>query len=341
MLYLRSKLLNSNGSRKLKRNVSLRAMRIHHSIDQLPPFQQAVITVGTFDGVHNGHKEVLQQLKEEANRIGGETVLITFHPHPRSVVSSPILGIRLINTLEERIELLRACGIDHLVIVPFTEHFANLSAMQYVEDFLVEKFHPHTLVIGYDHRFGRDRDGNFALLQELAPVHGYNLKEIPAHLLESNIISSTRIREAILHHEVNAANDLLGYPFFFTGQVIHGNKIGRTLGYPTANLRVPQEDKIVPGNGIYAVFAQPQGYTQLFQGMMSIGFRPTVGGTHRVIEVNLFEFSDDIYDKNLTVYVIHYLRAEVKFDGLPALVEQMHKDKKNTLQVLPTQLPNG
>jgi riboflavin kinase/FMN adenylyltransferase len=315
-------------------------MQIHHSTEQLPPFQRAVITVGTFDGVHNGHKEVLQQLKEEAERIGGESVLITFHPHPRSVVSSPILGIRLINTLEERIELLRACGIDHLVIVPFTEHFANLSAQQYVEDFLIGKFQPHTLVIGYDHRFGRDRDGNFQLLAQLALVHGYHLKEIPAHLLESNIISSTKIREAILHHEVEAANQLLGYSFFFTGQVVHGNKIGRTLGYPTANLRVAEEEKIVPGNGIYAVFAQPEGYTQCFQGMMSIGFRPTVGGTHRVIEVNLFEFNDDIYDKNLTVHVLHYLRAEEKFDGLPALVAQMHMDKQRTLQVLPSQL-NG
>ncbi len=313
-------------------------MQIHRSLDQLPTFRRAVVTVGTFDGVHKGHREVLAQLQAAAQQIDGESVLITFHPHPRSVVSSPILGIRLINTLEERIELLSACGIDHLVIVPFTEHFANLSAQQYIEDFLVGKFQPHTLVIGYDHRFGRDRDGNFEMLKEKGTVHGYEVKEIPAHLLESNVVSSTRIREAILHHQIEIANQLLGYPFFFTGTVVHGNKIGRTLGYPTANLRMSSEDKLVPGNGIYAVFAKPTGYDCFFQGMMSIGFRPTVGGTQRVIEVNLFDFSEEIYDLNLTVYVLNYLREEVKFDGLPALVSQMHLDKQNTLRVLPKQL---
>lgn len=172
-------------------------------------------------------------------------------------------------------------------------------------------------------------------------MYGYTLKEIPAHLLEANVISSTRIREALLHHEIAIANQLLGYPFFFTGTVVHGNKIGRTLGYPTANLHIQPEDKIIPGNGIYAVYAKPEGYDTEFRGMMSIGFRPTVGGTQRVVEVNLFDFDADIYDRSLTVHVLHYLRAEVKFDGLPALVEQMHIDKKNSLQLLPTSLPNG
>jgi riboflavin kinase/FMN adenylyltransferase len=313
-------------------------MQIHRSLEQLPAFHRSVITVGTFDGVHTGHREVLTQLKTEAQKIGGESVLITFHPHPRSVVSSPILGIRLINTLEERIELIRSCGIDHLVIVPFTELFANLSATEYIRDFLVARFKPHTMVIGYDHRFGRDRDGNFEQLVSLSSQYEYRVKEIPAHLLEANAISSTRIREAILHHDIQSANQLLGYPFFFTGTVVHGNKIGRTLGYPTANLRLSQEEKIVPGNGIYAVFARPEGYENTFQGMMSIGFRPTVGGTQRVIEVNLFNFNDEIYDRELTVHVLFYLRAEVKFDGLPALVQQMHQDKQCSLELLPKSL---
>ena len=316
-------------------------MQVHYSLEPLPKFRNPAVTVGTFDGVHTGHREVLKQLTEVAAQTGGESVLITFHPHPRSVVSSPILGIRLINTLEERIELLRSCGIDHLVIAPFTEHFSNLTAEEYVRDFLVGKFNPKTLVIGYDHRFGRDRDGNFQFLETNADRHGFTLREIPAHLLESNVISSTRIREALLHHDIESANRLLGYPFHFTGTVVHGNKIGRTLGYPTANLHISQEEKIVPGNGIYAVFAQPDGFNHPFQGMMSIGFRPTVGGTQRVIEVNLFEFDADIYDRSLTVYVLHYLRQEVKFEGLPALVEQMHLDKKQTLTCLPKQLPIG
>ncbi len=313
-------------------------MQVHHSLDQLPAFRRAVLTVGTFDGVHAGHRQVLHQLKSVAQEIDGESVLITFHPHPRSVVSSTILGIRLINTLEERIGLIRSSGIDHLVVVPFTELFANLSAQEYVEDFLVSKFNPHTLVIGYDHRFGRDRDGDFSFLESQSRLHGFHLVEIPAHLLEANVISSTRIREAILHHEIGVANQLLGYSFFFSGTVVHGNKIGRTLGYPTANLRISSEEKIIPGNGIYAVFAQPEGYSHPFQGMMSIGFRPTVGGTQRVIEVNLFDFNDDIYDRALTVYVLHYLRQEVKFSGLPALVDQMHLDKQQTLTLLPKQL---
>lgn len=316
----------------------LRVMQVHRSLEQLPSFRKSVITVGTFDGVHNGHRQVLKQVRDEAKRIGGESVLITFHPHPRSVVSSPYLGIRLINTLDERIELLRHCGVDHLVIVPFTELFANLTPFEYIQDFLVAKFNPHTLVIGYDHRFGRDRDGNFELLLAQANVYGYELKEIPAHWLQENVISSTRIRESLLHHDIETANQLLGYTFFFSGTVVHGNKIGRTLGYPTANLRMHSEDKIVLGNGIYAVFAKPDGYDHLSQGMMSIGFRPTVGGTQRVIEVNLFDFQDEIYDRTLTVHVVAYLRSEVKFDGLPALVEQMHLDRQNSLRLLPKQL---
>lgn len=318
--------------------LSLRAMLVHRSLDQLPRFQRSVITVGTFDGVHRGHRKVLQQVREQAEKIEGESVLITFHPHPRSVVSSPFLGVRLINTLEERIELLSDCGIDHLVIVPFTELFAHMTAEEYVRDFLVAKFNPHTLVIGHDHRFGRDRDGDFQFLQEKSSEYHFQLTEIPAHWLAENVISSTRIRESILHHDIETANQLLGYPFFFSGMVVHGNKIGRTLGYPTANLQILSEEKIILGNGIYAVFAKPEGYASPFQGMMSIGFRPTVGGTQRVIEVNLFNFQDEIYDRHLQVHVIAYLRSEVKFDGLPALVNQMHVDKENSLRILPTQL---
>lgn len=316
----------------------LRAMQVHRFPEQLPIFRRSVITVGTFDGVHHGHRKVLQQVRETAQQIDGESVLITFHPHPRSVVSSPFLGIRLINTLEERIELLRTCGIDHLVIVPFTELFANLTAEEYIRDFLVAKFHPTILVIGHDHRFGRDRDGDFQFLQNHAEANGYQVHEIPAHWLHENVISSTRIRESILHHDIDTANQLLGYPFYFTGVVVHGNKIGRTLGYPTANLHIGTEEKIVLGNGIYAVFAKPEGYDRAFQGMMSIGFRPTVGGTQRVIEVNLFDFQDEIYDRTLQVHTLSYLRSEVKFDGLPALVEQMHLDKMNSLRILPKQL---
>jgi riboflavin kinase/FMN adenylyltransferase len=316
------------------RQLSLRPMKVHIDIEKLPVFTRAVVTIGTFDGVHHGHRQVLAKLTEKAKEVGGESVIITFHPHPRKVVASAILGIRLINTLEERIKLLSSLSVDHVVVVPFTDAFANLTADQYIVDFLVKRFQPHTIITGYDHQFGRDRSGNFQLLQQMAATHGYQLEEIPKHVLEHISISSTRIREALLHSEIEKANRLLGYAFFFTGIVVHGNKIGRTIGYPTANLRVEDSEKIVPGNGIYAVYAQPQHYDRALKGMMSIGFRPTVDGKNRVIEVNLFGFDEDIYDQQLTVYVHRYLRSEKKFENLPALVEQLHIDKANSLQLL-------
>lgn len=309
-------------------------MQVHRDIDHLPSFKNAVITIGTFDGVHMGHRQVITRLKAEAEAAGGESVIITFHPHPRKIVSSAILGIRLINTLEEKIELLRELGVDHLVIVPFTDAFANQPAIDYLQHFLVGKFHPHTIIIGYDHRFGRDRLGDYRLLEKNAPVYNYQLKEIPKHVLENISISSTNIREAILHSDIATANKLLGYDFFFSGEVVHGDKLGRKLGYPTANLKIHNEEKLVPGNGIYAVYAQPSGETSLLKGMMSIGFRPTVDGKKRVVEVNMFDFSKEIYGEDLKVVVKKYLREEVRFEGLDALVEQIGKDKVESLRVL-------
>ncbi|HBB57329.1 MAG TPA: riboflavin biosynthesis protein RibF [Chitinophagaceae bacterium] len=309
-------------------------MKVHFDIENLPTFNRAVITIGTFDGVHHGHRQVLSKLTTKAKEVAGESVIITFHPHPRKVVASAILGIRLINTLEERLKLLATLSVDHVVVVPFTDAFANLTADQYISDFLVQKFNPHTIITGYDHQFGRDRLGNFQLLQEMAPRYGYQLEEIPKHVLESISISSTRIREALLHSEIEKANRLLGYEFFFSGTVVHGNKIGRTIGYPTANLKVEDPEKIVLGNGIYAVMAQPQHHSVPLKGMMSIGFRPTVDGKSRVVEVNLFGFDEDIYDQVLTVYVHRYLRSEKKFENLQALVEQLHIDKASSLELL-------
>ena len=309
-------------------------MQVHYNIEALPVFRNTVITIGTFDGVHMGHRQVIDKLKSEAKAIDGETVIITFHPHPRKVISSTILGIRLINTLDEKIELLRQLEIDHLVVVPFTDAFANQPAEDYLKNFLIDKFHPHTIIIGYDHRFGRDRLGDYRLLEKKAAEYKYQLKEIPKHILEDISISSTNIREAILHSDIATADKLLGYEFFFSGVVVHGNKLGRTLGYPTANLKVMDEEKIVPGNGIYAVYAQVEGSSEKLKAMMSIGFRPTVDGKTRVIEVNIFDFNEEIYDQVLKVYVKKYLREEVKFDGLEALVKQIDQDKINSLKVL-------
>ena len=307
-------------------------MKVHYSTDQLPVFNNAVITIGTFDGVHLGHQQIIDSLKEEAAKASGESVIITFHPHPRKIVSSVITGVRLINTLQERIELLDKTGIDHLVVVPFTDFFANQTGEEYIRDFLVEKFKPHTVIIGYDHRFGKERSGDYKLMEEKALVYDYQLKEIPEHILDAIKVGSTNIRNAILHSHIDEANKLLGYDFFFEGEVVHGDKIGRTIGYPTANLKGLDEEKIVLGDGIYAVYADVEGKT--YKGMMSIGFRPTINGKKRVIEVNLFDFEKDIYGMTIRVSAKKYLRPEVKFNGLEELKLQLHKDKEESLKCL-------
>jgi len=316
-------------------------MQVYKDVDQLPPFRNAVITIGTFDGVHQGHRQIIEHLQEEAKKINGETVIITFHPHPRKVVSSAILGIRLINTLGEKIELLEKTGIDHLAIVPFTEVFANQPAEDYVHNFLIEKFHPHTIIIGYDHRFGRDRQGDYRLLEKMSTRYNYMLKEIPKHMLDEIAISSTNIREAVIHGDIETANKLLGYDFFFEGIVVDGDKLGRKLGYPTANLKLTDEEKIHLGDGIYAVYVEfpikskfQSQDSKVFKGMMSIGFRPTVDAKKRVIEVNIFEFDKDIYGQTIRVYVKKYLRAEIKFDNLDDLVNQIGQDKVESLKCL-------
>jgi riboflavin kinase/FMN adenylyltransferase len=309
-------------------------MRVHYNINELPVFKNAVITIGTFDGVHTGHMQVIAQLKEEAKAIGGETVIITFHPHPRKIVSDK--KIFILNTLEEKIELLQAKGVDHLVVVPFDETFAQQTPEEYIEDFLFEKFHPHTVIIGYDHKFGKDRKGDYHLLEAYGKKSGFKVKEIDEHILHKIIVSSTKIREALLAADLATANEYLGYDYFFEGLVVDGNKLGRTLGYPTANLEIQNAEKLVPCDGIYAVESSiiNRQSSIVNKGMMSIGIRPTIGVSNRVIEVNIFDFNEDIYGKILRVYVKNYLRAEVKFNNLDELKTQIAKDKTESLRVL-------
>jgi riboflavin kinase/FMN adenylyltransferase len=308
-------------------------MQVHRDISSLPEFKNAVVTIGTFDGVHLGHRQIINQLKKEADRINGETIIITFHPHPRKVVAAEKPAIHLLNTLEEKAALLDAEGIHHLVIVPFTSSFASQSATAYVDDFLIRYFRPHTLIIGYDHKFGRGREGDFHLLEKFAATKGFELIEIPEHILNESAISSTRIREALLHARISEANQLLGYKYSMKGKVVEGNKLGRTIGYPTANLSVDPE-KLVPGNGVYAVKVRLDDNSGVnsfreFGGMMNIGFRPTVDGSKRVVEVNIFDFDEDIYGELLQVEFITYLRGEEKFQGLDKLKEQLAKDRVN------------
>jgi riboflavin kinase/FMN adenylyltransferase len=329
-------------------------MQIHYHTEQLPAFRRAVITIGTFDGVHTGHAQILQQLRQEAARIDGETVIVTFFPHPRKVVRGGAAAVQLLNTLEEKIRLLSWQRVDHLVIVPFTEAFSQMTAEQYVKEFLLEKFHPHTVIIGYDHRFGQGRLGDYHLLEQFSQSEGFELQEIPVHLLDTVSVSSTRIREAIAQADIGEANQLLGYPYFFSGRVMQGRQLGRTIGFPTANLQVGSPEKLIPGDGVYAVevsvvdsgdvmlvidrvkeaFAEDPWGGDQWKGMMNIGMRPTVDGRERTIEVHIFDLNLDLYGRELRVSLKQFLRGEEKFAGLDALKAQLAKDKENAMAAL-------
>lgn len=240
--------------------------------------------------------------------------------------------LKLINTQEEKIELLEKAGIDNLIIIPFTKDFSRLTSVEFVRDILVNSIGTQKLIIGYDHHFGRNREGSFEHLQEFGPLYGFEVEEIPKHLVDDVAVSSTKVRNCLLEGNVQEANTYLGYEYFITGIVVQGNQLGRTLGYPTANLSIPEKYKLVPGNGIYAVRVEVRG--ESFKGMMSIGIRPTIGGTPRTIEVNIFDFNKDIYSQEIRVYFIEWLRNEMKFESLEELKTQMADDKERTLRIV-------
>ena len=303
-------------------------MQVHRSIENLPVFSSSVITIGTFDGVHEGHKKIIGALISEARAVNGESIIITFHPHPRKIVN-PNEHLQLINTLPEKIELLKKTGIDHLVIVPFNEQFASQTAQEYIDHFLISKFHPHTIIIGYDHHFGKGRKGNFMLLAEKADHYNYRLLEIPKYILQEIAVSSTQIRNALLESDVERANQLLGYHFFFEGVVINGDQLGRTLGYPTANLEYTDPDKIHLGHGVYAAYAELDNL--VYKGMLSIGNRPTLKNSNERVEINIFDFNKEIYGETIRVIVKKYLRAQEKYNSLEELQKQLAMDKENSL----------
>ncbi len=313
-------------------------MQVHRDLEQLPVFKNAIITIGTFDGVHKGHQQIINQLKNTATQVGGETVIITFHPHPRKIVGSFGGNVALLNTLEEKIILLDEAGINHLVVVPFTEHFANQTAEAYCKDFIYHYFKPHTIIIGYDHRFGKNRSGDYHLLEKMGAELGFAVTEIDEQILNEVTISSTKIRHALLEHDIENANQYLGYNYFFEGIVVKGNQLGRTIGYPTANITITDEEKLIPTNGVYAVTVSivnsQRSTVNRLKGMMNIGIRPTIDGKIRVIEVNIFDFNADIYDRTIQVHVHAYIRGEVKFTGLDALKEQLKADALKAKEML-------
>lgn len=308
-------------------------MKIYEDINALPKFENAVITIGSFDGVHKGHFYIINQLIQEAKRINGTPIVITFFPHPKKIVGDDNRPVLLLNTLEEKSALLKNAGIEHLVVVPFTKVFSELSAEEYITNFLVSSFHPKIIVTGYDHRFGNNRTGDIKLLEHFSNQFNYVVKEIPEHILQEITISSTTIRNKIAAGEIESANELLGYSYFFSGKVVEGNKIGRTISFPTANLKVDYDNKLIPPTGVYAVTIEIENNVELYYGMMNIGYRPTIGGIEKIIEVNIFDFEELIYNQTLKIAVIKKLRTEEKFDGIDQLKNQLSIDKENALQV--------
>lgn len=309
-------------------------IKVHRDLQSLPKFKNAVLTIGTFDGVHTGHQQILTLLTNQAQRLCGESIIITFYPHPRKIVHEGKKNIHILNTLEEKIELLNKYKIDHLVVIPFNEQFAQQQAEEYVKSFLVDKFEPKTIIIGYDHKFGKNRLGDYQLLEKLGDKYNFAVKEIPEHMQDEVTVSSTRIREALYNSEIEMANILLGYCYFIQGNVIHGQKRGRTIGFPTANISLNDEEKLIPGIGVYAVVVEIEGNTKKYSGMMNIGYRPTINGQNISLEVHLINFSGDIYGQNIKVYFKKFVRSEKKFNSIDELQQQLIKDKINVLSLL-------
>jgi riboflavin kinase/FMN adenylyltransferase len=306
---------------------------------QFPALTGAVVTTGTFDGVHVGHQRILARLLEVARASGAPSVVITYWPHPRLVLGPPpshpeLLDLQLLNTLDERIAKLAEFGVDYLLIVPFTKEFAQWTSEEYIQNLLLKTVGARQLVIGYDHRFGKNREGGFDYLSQHADRYGMSVEEIPRKDVDAVGVSSTRIRRALLSGDIATANRYLGYFYPVTGTVVHGQKLGRTIGYPTANLELTEKLKLVPRQGIYAVWATTAAGTR-HQAMLSIGVRPTIGeGLAQTIEVNLLDFSGDLYDQPLTLEFVAWLRAEEKYNGLDALTAQLARDAEATRAAL-------
>jgi len=307
-------------------------MKIYHGIDDFVRLEYAVVTSGTFDGVHVGHQKILARLREVAAANNGETVVITYWPHPRLVLHPEDTTLQLLNTFEEKAELLKEHGIDHLIRIPFTREFSQLTSEEFISNILVRTIGTRKLVIGYDHHFGKNREGSFEQLKQNAPRYGFDVEEISRQDVDNVGVSSTKIRQALEVGDIDTATHFLGKPYTLSGRVIIGDKIGRTLGYPTANLEIDSRNKLVPADGIYAVTVTHEG--KLYKGMLYIGHRPTINGVTRNIEVNLFDFASEIYGDSLTIHFQAYIRGDMKFNGLDELRQQMDHDKVESLRKL-------
>jgi riboflavin kinase / FMN adenylyltransferase len=308
-------------------------VQIHYGLENFNA-EKPVLTIGTFDGVHLGHQEVIRKLRKISSESSGESVIFTFYPHPRLVVDSNEDSLRLLTTQEEKIAIFQKIGVDHLVIYPFTEDFSKLSYDEFVKEILVKKMHLNYLVIGYDHKFGQNRQGNYASLQKLSLELGFKIERLDELTMENIVVSSTKIRKALDEGNIRKANQLLGYKYILMGRVIEGIQLGRKLGFPTANIETSERHKLIPRDGVYAVQAEFAG--KFYKGMLNIGVRPTVNSNvdNRSIEVNLFDFDRDIYNADIILYFEDRIRDEIKFPGLEELRLQLIKDKESALKIL-------
>ena len=307
-------------------------MKIYHGIDDFSRLAYAVVTSGTFDGVHLGHQKILSRLREIAEKNGGETVVITYWPHPRLVLHPEDDSLKLLNTFEEKAEFLKEQGIQHLVRIPFTKEFSHLTSEEFIQKILVETIGTKKLVIGYDHRFGHNREGSFEQLKINAPRYGFEVEEIPRQDVDHVGVSSSKIRKALEDGDIDTATHFLGQPYALTGRVVMGDRIGRTLGYPTANIEVDSKFKLIPADGIYAATVRYE--HRIYKGMLYIGNRPTINGMKQNIEVNLFDFKEEIYGEEVTIYIQKWIRGDMKFANLEELKVQLQKDKEDALRLL-------
>jgi len=312
-------------------HLKLFALKLFESINEFQSTKKTILTLGTFDGVHIGHKKILERLTQNTENGKYESLVLTFFPHPRMVLQEKS-EIKLLNTISEKSKLLEKSGIENLVIHPFNESFSRLTAEEFVHSILVNQFHIQKIIIGHDHRFGRNRTANIDNLIAFGAEYGFEVEQISAQEIQDVSVSSTKIRKALQDGNMNLANEYLGYAYFLTGEVVKGKQLGRTIGFPTANIRIEEDYKLIPKNGVYAVkalIAQKEVF-----GMMNIGFNPTVNGQKQTIEVNLFDFDADIYGQKIEISLLQYLREEQKFGSVDLLKEQLNQDKKNALAFL-------
>lgn len=308
-------------------------MRVFRDLNSIPAFNNSVITIGTFDGVHKGHQKIINKIVSSAKELKGESVIITFYPHPKQIID-PEKPVYHLNTLEEKLERLRSLGVDNVVVVPFSREFSEMEAGDYAENFLIKKFSPAIIVFGYDHKFGRNRVGDIHLLKQIAENYNIRVEEISAQTIHDITVSSTSIRNYLLGGNIAEANTLLGYSYPLTGLVVKGDQIGRTLNFPTANMHMDDSFKLIPADGVYTVSVKFKNSESNYYGLMSIGNRPTFNKIERRVEVYILDFDNTIYGEEITVEFLQFIRRDKKFNGVAELIQAMEQDKKTGLEFI-------